>query len=284
MQGIQLKNALKASAQSQEIFIDHIVAEEPLEIKIWDRETQVYLSLSVTMRTPGKDVDLVTGFLFAEGIISSQQDILATEAQGQHVLLLTLKPEISTKHWREQRSFLSTASCGICGKKHLSSIQQHSCYFPAKDWPTIPLETLLQLPQKLRNQQSLFDLTGGIHAAGLFDNKGQLLYLQEDIGRHNALDKLIGKAVLAGEIPWRAHVVVLSGRVGFELVQKASMLGVPIIVAVGAPSSLAIEKAEEQGMSLIGFTRTNHCNIYTGASRVSKDPILMAGPIPQKNN
>lgn len=284
MQGIQLKNALKASAQSQEIFTDHTVAEAPLEIRIWDKENQAFLPLSVTMRTPGEDLDLVTGFLFAEGIISSQQDILATQTQGQDVLLLTLSPEISTQHLWEQRNFLSTASCGICGKKHLGSIQQHSCYFPAKDRPTIALEKLLQLPQKLRDQQSLFDLTGGIHAAGLFDRDGQLLYLREDIGRHNALDKLIGTAIQAGQMPWREHILVLSGRVGFELVQKASMLGVPIIVAVGAPSSLAIDTAEEHGISLIGFTRPERCNIYTGVNRISRSHTLTASPSSKENH
>lgn len=275
MQGIQLKDALKASAHSQEIFTDHVVIEEPLEIRIWEPENQNYRSLSVTMRTPGQDLELVTGFLFAEGIISSRQDILHVEKQGRHLLLLKLNPKISVHKLREQRSFLSTASCGVCGKKHLGSIQQHSCYFPATDWPTIPLEKLLQLPQKLRNQQSLFELTGGIHAAGLFDRQGQLLCLREDVGRHNALDKLIGAAVQEGEIPWRENIVVLSGRIGFELVQKASMLGTPMIISVGAPSSLAIETAEENGISLIGFTRAEHCNIYTGAARVTEDSILI---------
>ncbi|MBX2874929.1 MAG: formate dehydrogenase accessory sulfurtransferase FdhD [Saprospiraceae bacterium] len=282
MQGIQLKNALKASAQSREVFADHIVVEEPLEIRIWDKKIQSYLPLSVTMRTPGQDLEMVTGFLFAEGIISSKEEILKVEAQGQHILLLKLSPKISTQRLREQRSFLSTASCGICGKSHLGTIQQHSCYFPASDSPTITLDTLLQLPQKLRNQQSLFELTGGIHAAGLFDSKGQLLYLREDVGRHNALDKLIGKAVQDGQVPWRENILVLSGRIGFELVQKASMLGVPIIVAVGAPSSLAIETAAEHGISLIGFTRTDRCNIYTGASRIAEAPILMASKIAPK--
>ncbi|NRB50344.1 MAG: formate dehydrogenase accessory sulfurtransferase FdhD [Saprospiraceae bacterium] len=275
MQGIQLKNAVKARAHSQEVFTDHVVIEEPLEIRIWDPENQTYLPLSVTMRTPGQDVELVTGLLFAEGIISSKEDILQAEKQGKHILLLTLSPKISIQKLRDQRSFLSTASCGICGKKHLGSVQQHSCYFPATDWPTISLKELLQLPQKLRDQQSLFELTGGIHAAGLFDRQGQLLYLREDVGRHNALDKLIGVAVHAGEVPWRENIVVLSGRIGFELVQKASMLGTPMIIAVGAPSSLAIETAEENGISLIGFTRAEHCNIYTGAARVTEDSILI---------
>lgn len=275
MEGIQLKNALKASAASREVFSEHIVVEEPLEIRIWDVASQAFQSLSVTMRTPGRDLEMVTGFLFAEGIIRSNQDILKVEPQGQHILLLTLSPEISTQKLQQERSFLSNASCGICGKSHLGSIQLHSCYFPAKNWPIVPIETLLTLPQKLRNQQNLFELTGGIHAAGLFDREGQLLYLREDVGRHNALDKLIGKAVQEGQIPWRENILVLSGRIGFELVQKASMLGVAIILAVGAPSSLAIETAEEHGISLIGFTKVDRCNIYCGEGRVSEEAKLL---------
>lgn len=275
MEGIQLKNALKVSTDSSAVFSEYIVVEEPLEIRIWDTATQAFQSLSVTMRTPGRDLEMVTGFLFAEGIIRSNQDILKVEAQGQHILLLTLHPEISTQNLQQERNFLSNASCGICGKSHLGSIQAHSCYFPATNRPIVPIETLLELPQKLRGQQPLFELTGGIHAAGLFDTTGQLLYLREDVGRHNALDKLIGKAVQEGRFPWRDNILVLSGRMGFELVQKASMLGVAIILAVGAPSSLAIETAEEHGITLIGFTRPDRCNIYCGEGRVSEKAILL---------
>lgn len=270
MVGIQLKNVLKTSTDAQVLFSEHIVVEEPLEIRIWDQETQTYQSLSLTMRTPGRDLEMVTGFLFAEGIIRSKQDILKVENQGDHIILLTLSPEISTQKLQQQRSFLSSASCGICGKSHLGTIQQHTCYFPATNWPVISLEKLLGLPQKLRDQQSLFELTGGIHAAGLFDSDGELLFLREDVGRHNALDKLIGKAVQEEQIPCRENILVLSGRIGFELVQKASMLGIPIVLAVGAPSSLAIETAEEHGISLIGFTRADRCNIYSGEGRIAE--------------
>ena len=269
MQGIQQKNALKFTDKFREEFTDHIVVEEPLEILVWDDRTKSYVPLTVTMRTPGADEELVSGFLFAEGVISGKDDILEIDQKDDHVILLKLKKTISIEEWIQGRNFLSTASCGLCGKTKAELIQKHTCYFPAKHWPVLSLSTLLRLPLHLRAEQSLFQLTGGIHAAGLFDHRGALIDIQEDIGRHNALDKLIGKSVQNGKVPWREYVLVLSGRIGFELVQKASMLGVPIIVAVGAPSSLAIQVAEEHGITLIGFTKADRCNIYSGAERLT---------------
>lgn len=276
MQGIQQKNALKFTAKFREEFIDHIVVEEPLEVRVWDYKTESYFPLTVTMRTPGADEELVSGFLFAEGMISGRHDILDVHQKDEHTILLKLKSSISINEWIQGRNFLSTASCGLCGKTKAELIQKHTCYFPAKHRPVIALSTLLQLPLQLRAEQSLFELTGGIHAAGLFDCTGSLIDIQEDIGRHNALDKLIGKSVQKDEVPWREYVLVLSGRIGFELVQKASMLGVPIIVAVGAPSSLAIQVAEEHGITLIGFTKVDRCNIYSGAERLSSTSVSIA--------
>jgi len=273
MQGIQQKNALKFTDKFREEFTDHIVVEEPLEVLIWDYKARSYFPLTVTMRTPGADRELVSGFLFAEGVISGRDDILEIDQKDEHTILLKLKRSISTVEWVQGRNFLSTASCGLCGKTKAELIQKHTCYFPAKQWPVLALSTLLQLPLQLRAEQSLFQLTGGIHAAGLFDHTGSIIDIQEDIGRHNALDKLIGKSVQNGEVPWRGYVLVLSGRIGFELVQKASMLGIPIIVAVGAPSSLAIRVAEEHGITLIGFTKVDRCNIYSGAERLTDTSV-----------
>lgn len=270
MQGIQQKNALKVTSRSQERFTDHVAVEEPLEIRIWDYQSAAYFPLTITMRTPGADVALAKGFLFAEGIIGGAQDIMDLQQIEAHTVLLKLRRAIAVRALVQDRNFLSTASCGLCGKSKTELLERHSCYFPAKNRPIIFLETLLRLPQKLRDEQSLFELTGGIHAAGLFNSAGELLDLQEDIGRHNALDKLIGKSLEKNSIPWRENILVLSGRIGFELVQKASMLGIPVIIAVGAPSSLAIQIAEQHGITLIGFTKTDRCNIYSGEERLSK--------------
>lgn len=268
MLGIQQKKALKVTFDSQGRFADNIVVEEPLEIRIWDYETAAYFPLTITMRTPGEDIALAKGFLFAEGIIGSDEDIVNIEQPAIHTLLVRLHKAIAVRDLVQNRNFSSTASCGLCGKTKMQLMDRHSCYFPAKDQPVVQLDLLLQLPKKLSAEQSLFQLTGGIHAAGLFNSTGELIELQEDIGRHNALDKLIGKSLAASSIPWRDHMLVLSGRIGFELVQKASMLGIPIVLAVGAPSSLAIQIAEEHGITLIGFTKADRCNIYTGEERI----------------
>lgn len=271
MKGIKHKNALKIGPHSSAIITDFLAIEEPLEIQLWDYKGEVFFPLSINMRTPGEDQDLCRGFLFAEGIIGKKEDILEIEQSSENVIRIKLVPQIRVNQGESERYFLSSSSCGVCGKKSLNNLSFHSCYFPAKGHPLLDITTLLSLPQQLKSAQSLFQQTGGIHAAGLFTPQGELLLVREDVGRHNALDKLIGAALDQAVFPWRDHLLLLSGRISFELVQKASMTGVPIIAAVGAPSSLAVELAEECGITLIGFIRDKRCNVYTGEERLRRE-------------
>ena len=257
---------------------DQLAKEEPLEIRLGfgqgsDRRHE---SLSVTMRTPGHDADLAMGFLFTEGIISKASDVLSSRFVGDqwegdmqyNSLLMELAPAISFDPQQLSRHFYTASSCGVCGKGSIELVQTHTCYFPIDDRPLIPASMLCQLPGLLRKAQPLFSSTGGIHATGLFDAKGELLLLREDIGRHNALDKMIGASLCSGQIPLRDHVLMVSGRASFELVQKALMAGVPFLVAVGAPSTLAVELAQEYGMTLVGFLREKSFNVYSGKDRI----------------
>ena len=268
MRGIRNKDTIKIGPQQSSLVSDPLAIEAPLEIQIWDHENSLFFPFNVTMRTPGSDEELVIGFLFAEGIIGKKEDVLRWQQLSENLIQITLSPLIKLDITDIDRNFYTSSSCGVCGKKSLGKIEQFSCYFPKKASPIISIEKLLVLPQQLLAAQSLFQLTGGIHAAGLFDTDGVLLFAREDVGRHNALDKLIGAAVQQALVPWRDVILVLSGRISFELVQKASMLGVPIIMAVGAPSSLAVDLAEDCGITLIGFAKADRCNIYTGSERL----------------
>ncbi|MEZ5040840.1 MAG: formate dehydrogenase accessory sulfurtransferase FdhD [Saprospiraceae bacterium] len=270
MKGIKHKNALKIGLHSSAAITDILAIEEPLEIQLWDYKEEGFFPLSINMRTPGEDQDLCRGFLFAEGIIGQKGDIQEIEQTNENVIRIRLVPQIRINQGKIERYFFSSSSCGVCGKKSLNNLSFHSCYFPAKGHPLIDVSTLLSLPQQLKSAQSLFQQTGGIHAAGLFSPQGELLLIREDVGRHNALDKLIGAALEQAVFPWRDHLLLLSGRISFELIQKASMTGVPIIAAVGAPSSLAVELAEECGITLIGFIRDKRCNVYTGEERLRR--------------
>lgn len=260
---------VKVEGQSMLSTMDQVVIEAPLEIQIVNNQqiTSQNRSLAITMRTPGADRDLVLGFLFTEGLIGHLKDIDKLEQLGNTMRIYLKTPFEWTKH-QAQRNFISHSSCGICGKPSLDSIEQHTCYFPIKNSPRITIATLQQLAHTIGPKQSIFNITGGIHAAGLFDPHGGLIAYKEDIGRHNALDKLIGYALQVDLIPLRQHILFLSGRISYELVQKASLVGIPIIAAVGAPSSLAIELAIANDISLIGFLRTDRFNIYCGAERV----------------
>lgn len=256
---------------------DPVTVEEPLEIRlIYGPEDQrEERSLAITMRTPGQDEDLVRGFLFSEGIITDPSRIRSIEPvstrreEGRgHTVRVDLSPAVPIDWSMLERHFYLTSSCGVCGKASIDAVMEtlHGDLFPLE--PRIEGSLLQQLPDQLRQQQSLFALTGGIHASGLFDRHGSLLLLREDVGRHNAMDKLIGSLVGQPELQDNAAVVVLSGRASFELVQKALLAGIPILVAVGAPSSLAIDLAEEGGLTLIGFAGTDRMNVYTGRQRV----------------
>lgn len=270
---IKKQAIFKVEVGRQLPYEDLVVVEEPLEIQIryFDKEKWLKKSLAVTMRTPGNDKDLAIGFLFSEGIVGRFSDITSVEEVEDNVLIINLLDAVVVEMDTLERNFYATSSCGICGKASIDKLAKTSCFFPQSGVPKISAITLTKLPYLLRNIQSLFDQTGGIHAAAIFSPTGQLIKLAEDVGRHNAVDKLIGNCLQDGEIPLRKEVLLLSGRISFELVQKAMMVGIPIIAAVGAPSSLAIELAEEAGITLIGFLKADRFNIYCGAERLENE-------------
>ena len=250
---------------------DTVAAEEPLEIRI------AGTPLAVTMRTPGDDFDLVHGFLATEGVIAGPDDVAAlrycdsVDADGRNtynVVDVDLAPGVQPPATALDRNFLTSSACGVCGKASIEAIRTRTVHDVAADGVRLPLATLLALPERLRAAQAVFDRTGGLHAAGLFTAAGDLVALREDVGRHNAVDKVIGDAVRAGRVPLTGHVILVSGRASFELTQKAAMAGIPVLAAVSAPSSLAVELATDVGITLIGFLRGDGCNVYTRTERV----------------
>lgn len=258
---------------------DHLASEEPLEIQLayGPLGQRQQMNLAVTMRTPGEDFDLVYGFLFTEGLIQGRKDVLQMRYPGvqlspeaqENSILVELHPSSQFDAARLQRHFYTSSSCGVCGKASLEMVQNQSAFLLPAQQPLIHPETLLRLPEALLTQQSLFNHTGGIHAAGLFSSNGDLLHLREDVGRHNALDKVIGAALQKRTFPLSDNLLLVSGRAGFELVQKTVMAGIPIMAAVGAPSSLAVELAEAHNLTLVGFLRDGGFNIYTGGERLA---------------
>jgi FdhD protein len=233
---------------------DAVAVEEPLEIRVDGAP------LAVTMRTPGEDEELALGFLYGEGLIDTARragpprDLAANTVEVAGPLM---------RHPGERR-FYTTSSCGVCGKGAMDEVAVHCAPLPAG--PVLPRELLADLPERLR--QPTFERTGGLHATGLFDANGKLLLIREDVGRHNAMDKVVGRALLEGWLPLHDHVLCVSGRQSFELVQKAAVAGAPILVGVGAPSSLAIRLAEDRGMTLCGFARGGRVNVYAGPERL----------------
>lgn len=247
---------------------DTLAVEEPLEIRIRGE------SLTVTMRTPGNDIDLVHGFLFAESLITEAADIrtarycAGTDDEGRNTYnVLDIDP--AGPLVLPNRPFLTTGACGLCGKTALDEIRQRSRHPLPPPQPLIEATVLARLPDALRRRQTVFDATGGLHAAGLFTTDGDAVAVREDIGRHNAVDKVIGWALRENRIPASDLVLVVSGRASFELAQKAVLAGIPILAAVSAPSSLAVDLAAESGLTLAGFVRGDTMNIYTGGGRVS---------------
>ncbi|MET9216272.1 MULTISPECIES: formate dehydrogenase accessory sulfurtransferase FdhD [unclassified Nocardia] len=247
---------------------DTLAVEEPLEIRVDGQ------SLTVTMRTPGNDIDLVHGFLFGEDIIGSADDIVTarycagTDDEGRNtynVLDLRLRTPVPL----HTRNFLTTGACGLCGKSALDEVRTHTRYPIPHDTATVSTDVLSGLPEQLRAGQKLFDATGGLHAAGLFTTDGTLLAVREDIGRHNAVDKVLGWALRENRIPAHELILVVSSRASFELAQKAVMAGIPILAAVSAPSSLAVDLAAEAELTLVGFLRGETMNIYTGEHRLT---------------
>lgn len=256
---------------------DRLVVEEPMEIRLLfgPPEKRVVRSLSVTMRTPGEDEELAAGFLFTEGILSSPDQIEAIEARGVdangqptgNTIRVALRPEVEVDFAKLQRHFYTSSSCGVCGKASLEMLELRGARPVEATW-SISAEAIRRLPDRLRGAQPTFELTGGLHAAGLFDSTGQLLNVREDVGRHNAVDKLFGRAFLERQMPLDRFGLVISGRVSFEIMQKALAARVPMIVAVGAPTSLAVDLANQYGLTLVGFTSAKRMNVYAGGSRV----------------
>lgn len=258
--------------------MDLVATEEPMEIRIGfgDAQNRKQKSISVTMRTPGNDFELAVGFLLTEGIILNTNQIrsvnycteLNTKENHENIVRVELEPEVEIDFKQLQRNFYTTSSCGVCGKESIEAIRTKCEIRNANYELRITKEVILSLPEKLRQQQLVFEHTGGLHACALFSNNGDLLLLREDVGRHNAMDKLVG-AVLSNKtnpINLGASILLLSGRASFELIQKAAMAGIYAVCAVGAPSSLAVETAKEFGITLIGFLRQNKFNVYNNFS------------------
>lgn len=249
---------------------DVVAMEEPLAIKLsYKLEGKpVIKNLAVTMRTPGHDAELAIGFLFTEGIIKGAGEIHAAHSPDEHTISVQLTDHTTPLLQAVDRNFYTTSSCGVCGKSSINSIRTVSAYSTTLDTIRIEAPAIHGLHQKLRNAQEIFDSTGGLHAAALFDLQFNLLLLREDVGRHNALDKLIGASIKERKLPLSDTVLVLSGRASFELIQKAAMAGIKVVAAVGAPSSLAVQLAEEFDMTLVGFLRDERFNVYSGSGRI----------------
>ena len=249
---------------------DRLATEEPMEIRIQGPRGDAQ-PVAVTMRTPGNDFELAVGFLLTERVLDGPDEIVSVayclEGQGeQHYNVVTVRTRSMPDPDRPRRSFAVNASCGLCGKTTLDEIAV-ACA-PVAPGPVMPGSVLLGMPTALRDAQALFDETGGLHAAACFDSAGQLVVVREDIGRHNAVDKVVGEAALEGRLPLAQCVLLVSGRVSFEIVQKAAVAGIPIVAAVSAPSSLAIEAATRLGQTIVGFLRDDHYNVYCGADRI----------------
>jgi FdhD protein len=254
---------------------DELSVEEPLEIRLATEGTGALPTpIAVTMRTPGDDVDLVAGFLLTEGIVSAFGDIDCLKQVGPNAVDATLRPGVTADRARLDRHSFVSSSCGVCGKRSISAVRVASRQSIITGEPLLTPAVIHDLPLALRAAQSEFSRTGGIHASGLFDPAGRLLSLREDVGRHNALDKLIGSELLAGRIPLAGTIVLVSGRVSFELVQKAAIAGVPALAAVGAPSSLAVELARACGLTLLGFVRDTRFNVYSDFGRIDSTDSL----------
>ena len=240
---------------------DTLAVEEPLEIRVDGTP------VSVTMRTPGHDLDLALGFLVTEGIVAKPSDVAGAINCADNVVDISLRtalPDLSPT-----RNFFTSSSCGMCGKASIDAVRTSSSYDVSTDPLVVAPAVLTTLPETLRCAQRVFDRTGGLHAAGLFDASGQLLCLREDVGRHNAVDKVVGWAAQSERLPLAGTVLQVSGRASFELVQKAAMAGVPFLAAVSAPSSLAVELADDLGLTLVGFLRGETFNVYTGGQRLT---------------
>ena len=257
---------------------DVIAVEEPLEIRLMrdglpeaDENGGTGRSISITMRTPGHDAELAIGFLHGEGLLREPRDIISTGHCGPtgNILRVTARADLPLDLARLARNFYSTSSCGVCGKASIDAVSASAGERRITSELIVREPVLRGLPDTLRAAQAGFAETGGMHAVGLFTAEGELLASREDVGRHNAMDKLVGASLLAGELPWRDRIVLLSGRASFELLQKAMMAGAPLVAAIGAPSTLAVELAESAGITLVAFLRPGGCNVYCNPWRVA---------------
>ncbi len=261
---------------------DCLAGEEPLELRVGGR------SLAVTMRTPGADFDLAAGFLVSEGVISRTGELAAMRycagrdddgINSYNVLDLSLAQGVAPPDDSVARAFFTTSSCGLCGKASIDAVRTRSSFVVRDDPLRVTPELLASLPERLRVVQKLFEKTGGLHAAALFDGgTGELLVLREDVGRHNAVDKVVGWALREGRLPLRGTILMVSGRASFELVQKAIMAGIPMLCAVSAPSSLAVDLADEAGMTLVGFLRDPSMVVYVGEERLLAHDVAREAP------
>lgn len=255
---------------------DQVTVEEPLEIRVtWHApKGPATRNVAVTMRTPGDDFELAAGFLFTEGLVASREDVreiayCGEEGAGEYnVLTVRLRKGVAFDPSLLDRNFYTTSSCGVCGKASLEAVEIRGCRPLAESVPAVAARVLAGLPDALRHGQSVFDRTGGLHAAGLFAPDGRLELLREDVGRHNAVDKVVGRSLLDGRLPLGEHLLAVSGRASFEIMQKALAAGIPVVAAVGAPSSLAVDVARRFRMTLAGFVRGGTFNLYADCGRV----------------
>jgi FdhD protein len=275
---------LRIGPDAPETETDLVATEEPLEIQLGftRRGLEVCKTVAITMRTPGHDRDLAAGFLFTEGIVRDPADIVSITkpADRPHTITVTLGRDVAVDTRPLERNTYTTSSCGVCGKASLDAVRTATRHPLPEPTPSLDPTIIHRLPDALRAAQTGFDQTGGLHAAALFSATGKLIAVREDIGRHNAVDKLTGSQLLAtprSAIPFSDHIIFVSSRASFELVQKVVMAGCPVLAAVGAPSSLAIELAREMGATLLGFVRENRFNVYAGATRLrALSPVLSA--------
>ncbi len=251
----------KIEGDSSVSFQDLLAVEDPLEIRLGEK------TISITMRTPGHDPELAAGFLFTEGILDGTHQIREIR-HSKNSITVQLNPEVEVDFERLQRNFYTTSSCGVCGKASIEALRMQGCPILPRSSSAMQAAVIHRLPRAQRDEQAVFQRTGGLHAAALFDFQGNLILLREDVGRHNAVDKLVGAEMLAGHTPLADKLLLVSGRASFELTQKALMAGIPILAAVGAPSSLAVETAQRFNMTLLGFVRDGRFNIYSGPERI----------------
>lgn len=257
----QRRQVVRVAGATQSQRADTLAVEEPLEIRVNGQP------VSVTMRTPGYDIELALGFLVTEGVVRDLDAVSGATNCADNVVDVSLRAEVDVA----ARNFYTSSSCGLCGKASIDAVCTASSYDVSTDPVVVTAPVLTALPERLRAEQRVFDRTGGLHAAGLFRPNGDLVCLREDVGRHNAVDKLVGWAVQQRALPLCGHMLQVSGRASFELVQKALMAGVPVLSAVSAPSSLAVQLADEAGMTLAGFVRGESFNVYAGGHRLAGD-------------